>query len=361
VGSKNKLKKLKKKPVSGHDNFFKLVFSDSELLRELLELFFSEEEQRVFDFNDIKIEKDTHEKQLADLVLSFPLKDEPEKRVDFMVITEHKSYQDKDYYNQMLRYIISKREFTLLETGREKPIIAVLFYHGKELLKLKKSLQEESFKDFFDKIPLQTRKSMLNFSPKILDTGSKRASEIIDAKESKIWGLIKLFRDIWYIDNPSSEKIKSLLGDDLGVIIKSKSVSGKRRSERIVSGVAEYLKDKAGLNLDEWEKAERELVEEGVLTKGGTMDTLEVVKEKGRWEGLQLGREEGLEKGRQEGLQEGRQEGLQEGRQEGLQEGLQKGLQEVIFNMLKKDVDREFISEMTGISVKEIEKLKNGS
>ena len=76
--------------------------------------------------------------------------------------------------------------------------------------------------------------------------------------------------------------------------------------------------------------------------------------------GLQEGRQEGLQEGRQEGLQEGRQEGLQEGRQEGLQEGRQEGLQEgrqqVILNMLRKKLDISLISEITGLSEKEITK-----
>ena len=62
------------------------------------------------------------------------------------------------------------------------------------------------------------------------------------------------------------------------------------------------------------------------------MDVREIIKEQGRWEGER----KGLRKGRQEGQQQ------------------------VILNMLKKKMDISFISEVTGLSEKEIKKLKNG-
>ena len=62
-------------------------------------------------------------------------------------------------------------------------------------------------------------------------------------------------------------------------------------------------------------------------------DVREIIKEKGRWEGER----KGLKKGRQEGRQE------------------------VVLNMLKKKLDISVISEVTGFSEKEIQKLKNGS
>ena len=41
------------------------------------------------------------------------------------------------------------------------------------------------------------------------------------------------------------------------------------------------------------------------------------------------------------------------------EEGIQKGIQTVVLNMLKKKTDIAFISEVTGLSEKEIKQLKN--
>jgi predicted transposase YdaD len=80
-------------------------------------------------------------------------------------------------------------------------------------------------------------------------------------------------------------------------------------------------------------------------------------KREGRKEGLQ----EGLREGRKEGLQEGRKEGLQEGRKEGLQEGAQKKAVEFALKLRKQGVAVEQIAEDTGLALKQIEELRDGS
>ena len=74
-----------------------------------------------------------------------------------------------------------------------------------------------------------------------------------------------------------------------------------------------------------WTKVEKELIEEGVFNKGGSMSILKHIGE--------------VE----------------------YTKGLRKGRQEILHNMLKKKVDINFISEVTGLPIKEIKKLKNGS
>ena len=48
----------------------------------------------------------------------------------------------------------------------------------------------------------------------------------------------------------------------------------------------------------------------------------------------------------------------EKGRWEGERKGLKKGRQEVVLNMLKEKADISFISKITGLSEKEIQKLK---
>ena len=56
---------------------------------------------------------------------------------------------------------------------------------------------------------------------------------------------------------------------------------------------------------------------------------------------------------------EARRTGRREGRKEGRKEGLEKGMKKVALNLLKKNIDISIISETTGLSKSEIEKLKN--
>ena len=59
------------------------------------------------------------------------------------------------------------------------------------------------------------------------------------------------------------------------------------------------------------------------------------------------------------------QKGMEKGRQEGMEKGMEKGMQAekqaVALNMLKEQADIAFICKVTGLSVDEINKLKNGS
>jgi len=72
---------------------------------------------------------------------------------------------------------------------------------------------------------------------------------------------------------------------------------------------------------------------------------------------------QGLQEGLQEGLREGTQQGLREGTQQGLREGTQQGMQqqkiEIAKKMLGLMMDNRTICEVTGLSLVELESVKN--
>jgi predicted transposase YdaD len=82
-------------------------------------------------------------------------------------------------------------------------------------------------------------------------------------------------------------------------------------------------------------------------------NSLDLKYAKGIKEGLKKGKEEGLKKGKEEGLKKGKEEGLKKGKEEGLKEGL------VITarNMKAKGFSVAEITELTGLTATEIEKL----
>ena len=71
--------------------------------------------------------------------------------------------------------------------------------------------------------------------------------------------------------------------------------------------------------------------------------------------------QKGMKEGMKEGMEKGMEKGRQEGHAEGMEKGMEKGMRSVALNMLKKQADMAFISEVTGLSVEEINKLKNSS
>ena len=84
-------------------------------------------------------------------------------------------------------------------------------------------------------------------------------------------------------------------------------------------------------------------------TERDTYNQIEYARETGREEG----REEGHKVGKEEGLKEGKEEGIKEGREE----GAKKKSFDIAKRMLEKGIDIETISELTGLTEKEISQL----
>ena len=91
-----------------------------------------------------------------------------------------------------------------------------------------------------------------------------------------------------------------------------------------------------GMTKELWEKVERTAINKGIFLKGGYMNISEHIKE------------------------EGIQEGIQKGIQEGIQKGRQEERQQLVLKMLQEKADISFVSKVTGLSEREIKKLKNG-
>ena len=72
---------------------------------------------------------------------------------------------------------------------------------------------------------------------------------------------------------------------------------------------------------------------------------------------IEYARETGREEGKEEGLKEGRKEGKEEGIKEGREEGAKQNSCDIAKRMLEKGIDIETISELTGLTEKEISKL----
>ena len=96
-------------------------------------------------------------------------------------------------------------------------------------------------------------------------------------------------------------------------------------------------------------------------TERDTYNQIEYARETGREEGHKVGKEEGLKEGREEGHKEGKEEGLKEGKEEGIKEGREEGAKrnscDIAKRMLEKGIDVETISELTGLTEKEISEL----
>ena len=314
------------KAFSPHDRFFKEVYSNPKLAIELLKLTLPKEEWSYYDWDGIKFEKDTLKKGLtADLVFSLPLKKDRKKRLRIVIICEHKSQYEKDMFNKLLYYQTYLHEQFIKMTGRPQPTVILLFYNGRKSWKWKLSFKEALFSDSISKISLSWRKVMLNYGVKLVDVHDKSLKKFLKDKSfKKSQGILNLFAKIWTLKD--KKRIKE---EDLLKILSEFGVFSTKADNDLVLSIMNYFKS-AGVSDELLERTEQEAFRKRIFTKKGVyMDVRENIREEGRWEGIKKGRQERNK--------------------------------EVILNLLKKKQNISFISEVTGVSEKEIKKLKNGA
>ena len=324
---KDSYKNLRQAKFS-HDRLFKLFYSEPDLAQELFQLIFSKKELEAYDLAKLQVESNNLGSKKADLLFSLPFKQDSKTQLKVFILLEHKAFPDKKMFNQILDYLFLIRKKCLRETGRVQPVLAIVFYHGRQPLSWKRSLQEEDFGSFFDKIPIESRKSMLNYEPKIIDLKDSKIKSACGKLKGR--GVIKLLSEIWSLKKEvDSFKLRDIYVEFEDLL---RSLKGKEK-ERTQLTILNYLLDNTWIDNQTLKKAENLLVKDKIIKKGGLMKFKGIedfIREKGRWEGLQ----------------------------KGIRQGRQKEQHIVISNMLKKQLDVSLISEVTGLSQKEIKKVK---
>ena len=310
------IKPAKQIKVSHHDRFFKKVFSDSKFILDLLGLAFSKKELSVFDLSRLQLEKDSWANRAADLVVSLPLKNSSDRQIKICILLEHKTQYHADFFSQLYSYLHALHEHTR-KIGHPWPVYCVVFYHGKAPWNHPKSFQEGLWGDIFEKYPLFPRRGMVDYEIRFIDGRSKEFQPLI--KKLRAYAPLNLMDRIWFLKN-SPVEIKSslaLFGEFSGLNVD------------LMLDVMEYLESAGVIDPALWNSIENELVLDGIFKRGGFMNTREEIRQRGV--------------------------------QEGLRQGMQKGQQSVALNMLRNSLDISLISQMTGLSEKEIKQLKNGS
>ncbi len=300
-----------------HDTIFKRFFSIPAFAKELVRLMFSKTILKIFDLSKLRVEKDTWANKLADLVLSLPFKNHPDKRLTLFILLEHKSTYDPFVWSQLLFYQTGLHD-QMSKMGQPMPIVPGVFYHGKQPWKWPLSFQEGIWGNILKKFG-SLAQFMINYQIKLLSTHDPEVKRAMKDKSLKSHAVLNLMGKIWELkDSPAElKKAVALFGE----------LSGEK--EDFILYVLDYLESMEVVTTDSWQDLERELVLEGTFKKGGFMDIREEIRQKARMEGWQKGQQEGVQK--------------------------------VVLNMLKSRLDTSLICKVTGLSQEEIQKLKNSS
>ncbi len=130
-----------------------------------------------------------------------------------------------------------------------------------------------------------------------------------------------------FLDNPKSERVMKKMEENKEL---------KKANEKLQT----ISEDEKLQRLAEWRK--RAIYEYNTATNNG----------------FKNGMRRGLEKGRELGIKQGLEEGLKQGLEQGLEQGILKDKQEIATELLKNNLDIEFIHKITKLSIKKIEELK---
>ena len=305
-----------KSSSSPHDKFFKVIYSSPENALDIFKIIFPKTAFNKCNWKKLKAEKETFTDKQADLVFSVPLKRKPKSKIKIFILLEHKSYYNKDLFRQILDYQNSIYQGDT--SGDIISVVPILFYHGRKPWTWKISFKEGYSGKYFSDIPVFFRENMLNYNLVLFDTNNPKIGRFFKDKRIKSRGALSALGRIWSIRKTVPELLE---------LVALFSGFPEKKKKDLVIGLLYYLNGARGIGFNILNKVEGKAVQEGLLKKGGYMNFTEEIKKEAR------------QKGRMEGRIEGRKE--------------------VVLNMLQKKADISFISEVTGLSEKEINKLKN--
>jgi predicted transposase/invertase (TIGR01784 family) len=270
-----------------HDKIFKRVMTDRDNAISLLKNILPADITKMLSLEDIKYEKDSfippHLKDyFSDLLTSVPVKDQTCK-VNIYFLFEHKSYHEKNYPLQVLRYVLEIWEQYLnitKDTGGKLPlIIPVLITHPE------RCWERKNISDLVDIPSEDFRKFIPDFEHILYDSVNE------DPEDYNFVETLKALLVIWrYFDSPDFFKH---LGDAFKLI---KRVNPETRFKDFVTSFMEYLIQ----TRREEEYIEIQKIAEKEFSGGDVMETIaDMFRNEGMHEGVIIGEQRGrIEKAR---------------------------------------------------------------
>ena len=324
-------KKISVKPtLQTHNSLFIEVFSKKEYGLDIFRYALKPSQFELFNWKTLKsemnifIDEQGNEKRV-DLLFSVQLKDS-EERVRIFFLLEHKSHQDPNLLKQILGYQ------TCIYNQFNYPVIPILVYHGKEKEWKGKLKFQDILQGFTAGLEKEFGKNILNFECKLLNIHE------INLHDEKIKDLptrpiLLIMASIWRL---KLETVRELfrMGEALE----------KQDQQFLIQKAVDYIcRTDPTFTIKKLWRTEKETVRK----KGdGDVGALQSSLEQYKMEGLKEGLEKGLKKGRLEGLMEGHKEGRRE------------EAQEVALRMIQDGEDLKRIYRYTGLTSKEVEKLR---
>ncbi len=299
-----------------HDKFFKSLFSKKEAVAEVIEKILPKDVSDPLDLDTLSLDNTEYvdeelKNTCSDVVYNCQYRQENDQSIEIKIslLFEHKSYQEKYPYLQILRYYLNIWEMQVKQNKPITPVIPIIFYHGKSPWK------QDTFDSMFaEQIEQNLQKFVPSFKYELIDTNQYDNQYFKQLTNADIQIGILLMKHIFKREQIVAE-ITNIFENTSQLLT---TEDGRKSFETMVI----YLCNNTPSNIDEMRVKMRTISREAEKTFISTYER-----------------------------------DMLESRQKGLQEGLQKGIQTTAKKMKQLGMDNNTIASITNLSLEQIEKL----
>ncbi|MCB0582543.1 MAG: Rpn family recombination-promoting nuclease/putative transposase, partial [Phaeodactylibacter sp.] len=178
-----------------HDEFFKAALGRKELAIAYLQAFLPEEIVQKLKLSELKPANDSYitaklRKVFSDLVYTCPFGDEGQE-ILITFLLEHKSQPVKYPHIQLLQYELEIWELQVKQKEPVKPVLPIIFYHGK------KKWEKKPFEEYFIPLDESLRKYIPGFEYHLTDLSDFSDEEISMLKTGFLANALLILKHAW--------------------------------------------------------------------------------------------------------------------------------------------------------------------
>lgn len=312
------------KQINPHDKFFKEVFSRKAEVQSFMKGFLPKHILENINLSSLKLETNSYideklKESFSDICYECVYGNE---NIKISLLFEHKTYQDKYIYLQLLRYMLNIWENDKKQKRQLVPVLPIIIYHGKKEWKLK------SFSEYFPNLPNEFLTFIPKFTYLIQDLQKKKHEEIEEKYQSIILqSSFLVMKDIFHT--------LALIQNLSYIFKKIYSINDDNFDKKFIISLFHYLYYTN--SEDNFVKIKEKI--EQIPNTNKDMITI-------------------AESFINQGIQKGIQKGIVLGRQEKMDKIRQETIEQTACSMLLKGFDVETIQDILKIPIEKIIELK---
>ena len=172
---------MDKKLINTHDRFFKSLFSKKNEVREFLSKTVRQDIVKNLKLDTLELDKTEYldnRLRLSYSDLVYNCKYGNNTNVKISLLFEHKSQPEKFPHFQLLGYMLRIWEIQIKQNQDLTPIIPIIFYHGKKIW------DNKGFETYFRKIDKELERFIPSFEYELIDTSTYSDKELAEYFES---------------------------------------------------------------------------------------------------------------------------------------------------------------------------------